>query len=248
MQIEGSIALVTGANRGLGRAYARALAEAGAAKVYGAARDPRAITDPGVVPVRLDVTDPAQVAAAAELAGDVTIVVNNAGVGTVTSFLDEDPAVALAVARELLEVNYLGTLSVAGAFAPVLAANGGGALVNMLSVLSWVSLPLHGPYNASKAAAWSLTNALRVQLRGQGTLVVGVHAGYLETDMAAGAPGPKTAPEEIAAQVVAALRADREEVLGDQLSRDVKSALSRDLELLYPGIQEQYDAAAAAAA
>jgi NAD(P)-dependent dehydrogenase (short-subunit alcohol dehydrogenase family) len=250
MQIEGSVALVTGANRGLGRAYARALAGAGAAKVYAAARDPRTITDPGVIPVRLDVTDRAQVAAAAELAGDVSIVVNNAGAGTVTSFLDEDPAAALAAAREMLEVNYLGTLSVSHAFAPVLAANGGGALVNMQSVLSWVSValpPFHGPYSASKAAAWSLTNALRVQLRGQGTLVVGVHAGLLETDLAAGAPGPKTAPEAIAAQVVAALAADEEQVLGDQLSRDVKSALSRDLELLYPGIQEQYDAAVAAA-
>jgi NAD(P)-dependent dehydrogenase (short-subunit alcohol dehydrogenase family) len=244
MQLEGSVALVTGANRGLGQAYARALLDAGAAKVYAGARNPESITDPGVIPVRLDVTDPAQVAAAAQLASDATIVVNNAGVGTVTSLLDPD---AVAVAREMLEVNYLGLLSVSNAFAPVLAANGGGALVNMLSVLSFVSLPLHGPYNASKAAAWSTTNALRVQLRGQGTLVVGVHAGYLETDMAANAPGPKTAPEDLAAQLVAALRADQEEVLGDQLSRDVKGALAQDLELLYPGIQEQWDAAVAAA-
>jgi NAD(P)-dependent dehydrogenase (short-subunit alcohol dehydrogenase family) len=244
MQLEGSVALVTGANRGLGRAYAQAFVEAGAAKVYAAARNPESITEPNVIPLRLDVTDPAQVAAAAELASDVTIVVNNAGVGTVTPLVHQD---ALAAAREMMEVNYFGTLSVANAFAPVLAANGGGALVNMLSVLSFVSMPLHGPYNASKAAAWSTTNALRVQLRAQGTLVVGVHAGYLETDMAANAQGPKTAPEDIAAQLIAALRADQEEVLGDQLSRDVKGALSRDLELLYPGIQEQWDAAVAAA-
>jgi NAD(P)-dependent dehydrogenase (short-subunit alcohol dehydrogenase family) len=244
MQLEGSVALVTGANRGLDKAFAQALVDAGAAKVYAAARNPDTITAPGVIPVRLDVTDPAQVAAAAELASDATIVVNNAGVGTVTPLLHED---SIAAAREMLEVNYLGTLSVSNAFAPVLAANGGGALVNMLSVLSFVSMPLHGPYNASKAAAWSATNALRVQLRSQGTLVVGVHAGYLETDMAANAPGPKTAPQDIAAQLVAALRADQEEVLGDQLSRDVKGALSRDLELLYPGIQEQWDSAVAAA-
>jgi NAD(P)-dependent dehydrogenase (short-subunit alcohol dehydrogenase family) len=244
MQLEGSVALVTGANRGLGRAYAQALLDAGAAKVYAAARNPESITDPRLIPVRLDVTDPLQVAAAAELASDATIVVNNAGVGSVTPLVHED---ALAAAREMMEVNYLGTLSVANAFAPVLAANGGGALVNMLSVLSFISMPLHGPYNASKAAAWSATNALRVQLRSQGTLVVGVHAGYLETDMAANAPGPKTAPEDIAAQLVAALRADQEEVLGDQVSRDVKGALSRDLELLYPGVQEQWDAAVAAA-
>lgn len=244
MQIEGSVALVTGANRGLGRAYARALVDAGAARVYAAARHPETITDSDVTPIRLDVTDPAQVAAAAELASDVTILVNNAGVGTVTSLVSDD---ALAAAREMIEVNYLGTLSVSNAFAPVLAANGGGALVNMLSVLSWLSVPLHGPYNASKAAAWSATNALRIHLRAQGTLVVGVHSGYLETDMAADAPGPKTAPEEIAAQVIAALRADQEEVLGDQLTRDVKGALSRDLELLYPGIQQRYDAAAVAA-
>jgi NAD(P)-dependent dehydrogenase (short-subunit alcohol dehydrogenase family) len=242
MQLEGSVALVTGANRGLGKAYARALVDAGAAKVYAAARNPESITDPDVIPVRLDVTDPAQVAAAAQLASDATIVVNNAGGATATGLLDPD---AVAAAREMIEVNYLGTLSVAHAFAPVLAANGGGALVNMLSVLSFVSMPQHGPYNASKAAAWSATNALRVQLRGQGTLVVGVHSGYLDTDMAANAPGPKTSPEDIAAQVVAALRADQEEVLGDQLSRDVKAALANDLELLYPGIQQQWDAATA---
>src|ERR1700710_109095 len=191
MQVEGAVALVTGANRGLGRAFARALVEAGAAKVYAAARGTSTITDPDVVPVALDVTDHAQVAALAEELGDVTIVINNAGIGLGASGLGGD---GLDDHRAEFEVNYFGPLAVSRAFAPVLARNGGGALVNMLSALSFVSFPAIANYSATKAAAWSLTNGLRTQLRGQGTLVVGVHAGYIDTDMAASVDGPKIAP------------------------------------------------------
>jgi NAD(P)-dependent dehydrogenase (short-subunit alcohol dehydrogenase family) len=224
MQIEGAVALVTGANRGLGRAFARALLDAGAAKVYAGARDPGSITDPGVVPLRLDVTDPEQVAAAAREASDVTIVVNNAGVAFDAPLLGDD----VGALRDEFEVNYFGTLAVARAFAPVLAANGGGALVNMLSALSFVASPRHPNYSATKAAAWSLTNNLRTHLRGQGTLVVGVHAGYIETDMTAGIDDPKIAPEVVAVQTVEALAAGREEVLADDTSRGAKSALPQD--------------------
>lgn len=219
MKIDGSIVLVTGANRGLGRAFAQALLERGASKVYGGARDPGTVTDPGVVPVRLDITDPAQVAAAAERCGDVTLLINNAGILRGGGLLGDPKG-----ARAEMETNFFGTLEMSRAFAPLLA---GGALVNVLSVLSWLSLPQVASYAASKAAAWSLTNGLRNELRAQGTLVVGVHAGFIDTDMAAGVDGPKISPAEVVAQTLDAIEADREEVLADQVTREVKAGLTR---------------------
>jgi len=230
VDIEGSAALVTGASRGIGRAIARALLDRGA-KVYAGARDPRSITDAELIPVRLEVTDAANVAAAARQCADVSIVVNNAGLSTGTSPLS---GAALDAARREIEVNYLGPLAVSRAFAPVLGANGGGALVNILSVMSWISVPHAGTYAASKAAAWSMTNAVRLMLRDQGTLVVGVHFGYADTDMAAAIAGPKLDPAEVARQVVEAIAEGHEEVLADPLSRQVRAALSGELRLLYP--------------
>ncbi len=233
MQITGSVALVTGANRGLGRAYAEALLARGAVKVYAGVRDVSTVLDPRLIPVRLDITDPADVAAAAALLTDVDIVINNAGVYSDGPLLDATPT---AAARRDLETNFFGTLAVSSAFAPVLAANGGGALVNMLSALSFVTLPGTGSYSASKAAAWSLTNALRLELNPQGTLVVGVHAGYIDTDMVAHIDAPKNTPESIAEQTLDAIEAGRGEVLADEISRTVKSALSGDLRDLYPAL------------
>ena len=167
MKIEGSVALVTGANRGIGKAISAALLDRGAAKVYAAVRDVTTVAtdDPRLVPVQLDVTDPAQVHAVAAALGDVEIVVNNAGVGR--------PATPLSAtiddARAELEVNYLPLLATTQAFAPILAANGGGAFVNMLSVASWVGMPTLATYSASKSAAWSFTNSARVELKHQGT-------------------------------------------------------------------------------
>jgi NAD(P)-dependent dehydrogenase (short-subunit alcohol dehydrogenase family) len=244
MELAGSVALVTGANRGLGRAFARALLEAGAAKVYAGVRDPSSVSDPDLVPVALDVTDHGAVAAAAEHLGDVSILINNAGISADRSPLHDD---AVEAARRELEVNYVAPLALSRAFAPVLARNGGGAVVNMLSALSWVAFPQVGTYSASKAAAWSLTNSLRTMLRPQGTLVVGVHAGYIDTDMAARVDGPKTAPQDVAAATIAALRAGDEEVLADDVSRNAKAALPDDLRLIYPDIQRRFDAARAAA-
>lgn len=244
MQLEGSVALVTGANRGLGRDFTRALLAAGASKVYAGARNPEPSDDPAVVPVRLDVTDPAQVADAAARLTDVTLVINNAGIGGGRTLLADD---TVQVAREQIEVNYLGPLTVARAFAPVLAANGGGALVNIHSVLSWLAHPSAATYSASKAAVWSLTNSLRTVLRAQGTQVLGVHVGYIDTDMTEGIEAPKLTPAEVTAKVLEGIAAGREEVLVDQLSADVKSALPNDLELLYPNVQAEYDQAVAAA-
>jgi NAD(P)-dependent dehydrogenase (short-subunit alcohol dehydrogenase family) len=223
LQIAGSVALVTGANRGLGRALAEHLLDRGAKTVYAAARNPATITDPRLTPVALDVTDPASVAAAAQRLTDVTLVVNNAGVSGAGSLLG---AADLAGARAEFETNFWGPVLVTRAFAPVLAANGRGALVNVLSVLSWVALPTTGAYSASKAAAWSLTNSARSELQDQGTLVVGVHVGYMDTDMAAHVPGPKLAPADLAGQILDAVEAGREEVLGDELSQQVKAGLS----------------------
>lgn len=223
LNVEGSVALVTGANRGLGKAFARALLDAGAAKVYAGARDVASVTDPDVVPVALDVTDHAQVERLATELGDVDIVINNAGVALLATGVGGD---GLDAHRAEFEVNYFGTLAVARAFAPVLARNGGGALVNMLSALSFVSLPLLGNYSATKAAAWSLTNGLRQQLAEQGTLVVGVHAGWIDTDMAAAVDAPKTAPEDVARQTVEAIAAGRTEVLADDTSRGAKASLT----------------------
>lgn len=223
MKIQGSVAFVTGANRGLGRSLAAALLARGAAKVYGGARDPKSIDLPGVIPVKLDVTDPAQVLEAAKLARDATIVINNAGVATATSVLGADAADRL---RQELETNLFGPLAVSRAFAPILANNGGGALVNVLSIVSWLGSKQLGTYASTKAAAWSLTNSLRNELRDQGTQVVGVHVGFMETDMAAGFGGPKTQPDDVAARTLAAIEAGELEVLADEASQQVKQHLS----------------------
>lgn len=224
VRIEGATALVTGANRGLGRVMARMLVERGARRVYGGARDPREVAEPGVVPVRLDVTDPGQVAAAAETCADLTLLVNNAGVLTDSPLL---AAPDLAAARTEMEVNYFGTLAMCRAFAPLLVGNAPGAIVNVLSIASWFTNPAMGSYSASKAAAWAMTNGVREELRDTGVLVVGVHCGYIDTDMAAHVSGPKNTPESIAAQAFDAVQAGRTEVLADERTRRAKADLGR---------------------
>jgi len=238
MKVEGSSALVTGANRGLGAALAQALLESGA-KVYGGARDTTSINNPDVIPIALDVTSAEDVDKAAAACGDVSIVVNNAGIGRSSSALASG---AIDAARAEMETNFFGPLRVAQAFAPILRESGGGALVNVLSVLSFISMPQAATYSASKAAAWSLTNGLRLQLRRQGTLVVAVHAGFIDTDMAAGINAEKISPQSVATQIVAAIEADAEEVLADPTSEMVKAALANDLTTLYPTLQAQWDA------
>jgi NAD(P)-dependent dehydrogenase (short-subunit alcohol dehydrogenase family) len=219
MKIKGSTVLVTGANRGLGLAYAQALLAAGARKVYAGARDPSTVKLAGVVPVKLDVTNADDVAAAAKQCSDVNIVINNAGIIGRAPLLDDDGDDAL---RSVMETNLYGILNVSRAFAPVLRANGGGVLVNMLSALSWVSLPQSAAYSVSKAAAWALTNGLRNELRAQGTLVVAVHAGYIDTDMVKAVDAPKAKPEDIAKAVVDGIESGSPEVLADETARNVK--------------------------
>jgi NAD(P)-dependent dehydrogenase (short-subunit alcohol dehydrogenase family) len=239
VKIESSVVLVTGANRGLGRAFALELHERGARTVYAAARDPGEVGDRALVPVQLDVTDAGQVAAAAERCADVTLLVNNAGVMRGRPLL---AAPSMDDARIEMETNYFGMLAMCRAFAPVLGRNGGGAIVNMLSVVSFFTPPWNGSYAASKSAAWSLTNGIRTELRRQGTLVVAVYAGFIDTEMAADITMPKIAPEDVARQMADAVEEDREEVLADQRTRDMKAALPRDLELIYPAVRQQWGA------
>ena len=238
MKIDGSVALVTGANRGLGRAFARELVSRGAARVYGAARQPDAVTEPGVTPVALDITDADRVSQVAQQCADVSLLVNNAGVLKYSTFIS---APSLDAARAEMEVNYFGTLSMCRAFAPVLAANGGGAIVNMLSVTSFYTNLIDASYGASKAAAWSLTNGVRLELHHQGTLVVAVHASFIDTDMAALADAPKDSPESVARQAFDAVEVGQVEVLADERTRTVKAQLSRDQDLIYPPLQEFWD-------
>lgn len=229
MDISACTALVTGANRGLGRHFSIELLRRGA-RVYAGARNPESVMIEGVIPLAVDVTDAASVAAAAEAAGDVTLLVNNAGITTDTNIFTGD----LDDARREMDTNYFGTLSVVRAFTPVIERNGGGAMLNVLSVLSWMSLPQTSGYCASKAAAWSMTNALRVELADRGIVVTGLHVGLMDTDMAAGEDAPKVDPAEVAVLAVDAIAAGAYEVLADDVSRAVQAGLSGGVPGLYP--------------
>jgi NAD(P)-dependent dehydrogenase (short-subunit alcohol dehydrogenase family) len=236
MNIQDSTVLVTGANRGIGKAFADALLDRGATKVYAAVRDVATVTDPRLVPIQLDVTDPDRIAVVARELDDVEVVVNNAGVLHVSVPL----SASLDTARVELETNYLSLVSMTQAFAPVLERNGGGAIVNVLSVFAWVSTPLLTTYSASKAAAWSFTNAARVELRRQGTRVVGVYVGGVDTEMTAALDVEKIPPATVAASALDALEAGEPEAVVDDYSRAVKTGLSDDQGRLYPQIERQF--------
>lgn len=225
MKISNSVALVTGANRGLGLAFAKALLAGGARKVYAGARDPDSITLRGVTPVRLDVADAASISAAAAACDDVDLLINNAGIARGAAFLSAN---AIEAARAEMETNYFGPLLMTRGFAPILARNGGGAIINVLSALSWVNFPSSATYSASKSAAWSLTNGLRNELHGQGTQLLGLHVGYMDTDMAARITAPKSRPEDVVQTTLEALEAGRDEALADEVSRGVKKGLSAE--------------------
>ncbi len=223
MKIENAVVLVTGANRGIGLAFTRELLARGARKVYAGVRDPAAVTLAGVEPLRLDVTSPDDVAAAVERASDVTLVINNAGIAQPGGFFAPDSE---DVARRLFETNFFAMLRVSKAFAPILKANGGGALLNVLSVASWVNGGELAAYSASKSAAWSLTNALRNELAAQKTQVLALHMAYVDTDLTRGFDVPKSSPEDIVRRALDGLEGGLDEVLADELTQQVKQGLT----------------------
>lgn len=239
MQIAGTTALVTGANRGLGRAFAEALLDAGAAKVYAGARDPSTLRDPRLTPLRLDVTSRRDVAAAAEACGDAQILINNAGAMLATPVLAENSEDVL---RREMEVNVFGMLAMAKAFAPVLARNGGGVLVNMLSVVSWYVYPFNSTYGATKHAALAVTDGLRIQLRAQGTRVIAVFAGLIDTEMGAVlSSGPKASPRQVAARTMDGIRGGLEHVLADDSAATLWQASRQDLVRKHADMQARWD-------
>ncbi|MGW2557317.1 SDR family oxidoreductase [Streptomyces sp. NPDC001635] len=223
MKISGSTALITGASRGLGRHFAEQLLARGA-KVYATARDPERVDVAGVERLRLDVLDPASVTAAAEAAADVTLVVNNAGVSLYQDLVTGD----LDKIRRELDTSFYGTLAVVRAFAPVLAANGGGAFLNVLSRMSWLSYQGANSYAAAKAAAWSLTNGVRLELAEQGTHVTGLLMSATDTDMMSGWDIPKNDPADVVRQALDGIEAGALEVIADEDTRLAKAALSAD--------------------
>jgi NAD(P)-dependent dehydrogenase (short-subunit alcohol dehydrogenase family) len=226
MNINTAVAVVTGANRGLGHHFAVQLIERGA-KVYAAARNPQTIDLPGAIPLELDVTDPGSVTRAATIAADATLLVNNAGSSTGAPLLGGD----LELIRLEMETHYFGTLSVIRAFAPVIEGNGGGAILNVLSVLSWLHPGGLGAYSAAKAAEWGLTNAVRDQLAPHGITVSGLHVGYMDTDMSAQIPAAqKIDPALVARLALDGVAAGLPEILADDPSRNVKAGLATALQ------------------
>ena len=234
MKIENSVVLVTGANRGIGLAFAHALLARGARKVYAAARNPARVTLPGVEALQLDVTNPQEVAAAVQRASDVTLVINNAGIAQPGGFLATDSD---AVTRRIFETNVFGVLNMSKAFAPVLKANGGGALLNVLSVASWVNGGELAAYSASKSAAWSLTNALRHELAAQHTQVLGLHMAYVDTDLTRGFEVPKSSAEDIVQRALDGLEEGADEVLADVLTQQVRQGLTAPRPVYLPQAQ-----------
>jgi NAD(P)-dependent dehydrogenase (short-subunit alcohol dehydrogenase family) len=234
MKIEGSVVLVTGANRGIGAEYVRQLLDRGASKVYASARNIESVTNDKAVAISLDVTSASDIAAAVKACGDVTMLINNAGILRETSVMADN---ALENAKAEFDTNVWGPMNLSKSFAPILAANGGGAIVNVLSLVAWMSVKEVGTYAMSKSAAWSLTNSLRLELAEQGTLVVAVHPAFVDTDMAAKVVMPKTSTFQVVERTLDAVEACLPEVIADDMTMFVKNNLSNHIDAFYPHIK-----------
>ncbi|MBT2502106.1 SDR family oxidoreductase [Curtobacterium sp. ISL-83] len=229
MDIAGSVALVTGSNRGIGRRFVLQLLERGATKVYATARRPELVDIEGVEVLPLDITDDASITAAAAAAPDVTLLVNNAGIATTGSLVHDD----LTDARREMDTHFWGTLGMVRAFAPVIERNGGGGIVNVLSALSWFVFPGSGGYAAAKAAEWNMTNAVRLELASKGISVQGLHLGAADTDIMAGYDGPMVDPADVARASLDGVERDAAEVVVDEWSAMVKASLAGKPEEFY---------------
>ena len=236
MDISTQVPLVTGANRGIGRQFVLELLERGVSKVYATARRTETLDfdDARVVPLRLDLLDSDSIEAAAASAGDVTLLVNNAGIATGAPLVTGD----LVEARREMDTHFWGTLGVIREFAPVLAAHDGGAIVNILSALSWFSTPTSAAYSAAKAAEWNMTNGVRLELAAQGTVVQGVLLGAADTDIAADYDGPKIDPRQVPRLSLDGLAAGSIEVIVDEWTAMVKASLAGDPAAFYAKVAE----------
>jgi NAD(P)-dependent dehydrogenase (short-subunit alcohol dehydrogenase family) len=230
--LEGAVVLVTGGQRGIGKALVDDLLTRGVTKIYATARDPKPSEDPRVVALPLEVTDQASVDALVAQVQDVTVLINNAGGSSPDTYLD----VPFDALREVFEINFFGPLNLTRALVPVIERNGGGHILNAHSALSWVGR--HGAYSASKAALWLATNSLRLEVLNRGINVTGLHMGYTDTDMAASAPGPKTAPADVAKAALDGIESNAYEVLADDTARWAKAAVAGDLADAYPELKK----------
>ena len=226
--LEGAVVLVTGGQRGIGKALVDDLLTRGAAKVYATARTPRPSTDPRVVPLPLEVTDQASIDALAAAAPDVTVLINNAGASSPDTYLDAP----IEDVRAVFDTNFFGPLQLTKAFVPIIERNGGGHVLNAHSTLSWVARG--GAYAATKAAFWLQTNAIRLELLNRGIGVTGLHMGYVDTDMTTAVTAPKSLPEDIAKQALDGIESGAYEVLADDTARGAKAATALDLTAVYP--------------
>ncbi|MET9275305.1 SDR family oxidoreductase [Kribbella sp. NPDC003557] len=226
--LEGAVVLVTGGQRGIGKAIVDDLLTRGAAKIYATARDPRPSTDPRVVPLPLEVTDQASIDALAAAAPDVTVLINNAGASSPNSYLDA----SIEDVRAVFDANFFGPLQLTRAFVPIIERNGGGHILNAHSALSWVAR--HGAYSATKAAFWLQTNAIRLELLDRNIGVTGLHMGYVDTDMVTAVTAPKSRPEDIAKHALDGIESGAYEVLADDTARGAKAATALDLTAVYP--------------
>ncbi|GAA3596939.1 SDR family oxidoreductase [Kribbella ginsengisoli] len=225
--LEGAVVLVTGGQRGIGKALVDDLLTRGVKKIYATARNPKPSTDPRVVALPLEVTDQASVDALVSQVQDVTVLINNAGGSSPDTYLD----VPFEALRDVFEINFFGPLNLTRALVPVIERNGGGHILNAHSALSWVAR--HGAYSATKGALWLASNSLRLEVLDRGINVTGLHMGYVDTEMAANAPGPKTAPADVAKAALDGIESNAYEVLADDTARWAKTAIAGDISDVY---------------